>query len=360
MASLPPLVITTFGILPQLTSLTELFVDANKEVDLIVSPIFHEVWKITGKQLRSLRIQCRFENLDPIALPRSQVLTSLETFSLECTNCHYLGNSCGRTLHPEKRVPEIVSKFLFPFIIAHQSTLRYVSFQIDCMTFDVTALLHCLRGMPCLYSVSFLIPFAPIGRFPFAQGHRLLRAHQSHLRTFDLNFLHQEASTATELFPWFFGQAWCKVHLPNLRELRIGQAEFGQDFCDYLRLFSSSLVSLTIYDGTFMYDILQQLGLVLRDFALLRHLELDVYAFSPSALAVLAVNLPQLRSLKLTHYCIAFDEDKSKQNDTELYRLVRTTAYPLELNQYLILFANSSLRPCIHTRTFFPVGNLCH
>jgi len=268
--------------------------------------IFAELWKVFGDRLRSLYINSSIANLSTF-LTASLRLPSLEIFFLD-----------ARSADPHEVLPTTI--VLIPFLIAHQSSLRQISIRArHPHDLEISSILQCLQGMPCLYSIGISVPTSSI---PF-NGHDMLIAHQQSLTSFAL-YLPSYSYSPSSLSA-FFSQDWCYLRLPNLRDLTIQKTKPGpcKEFFDYIQLFASSLVTLTTFPGPrFSYKEAEKLSRKLADFRSLRHLTLGVRGLSPSTLACFAQALPGLSHLVLSYHYISVDGDEHPFEVRELPALV--------------------------------------
>jgi len=153
----------------------------------------------------------------------------------------------------------------------------------------------------------------------------MLMAHQKDLKAFALYF----PSSPFLNLSAFFCQDWCYIKLPNLRELTIQTPHMGlcKEFFDYIHLFASSLVTLTISGHRLSYQEAEQLSSKLADFRFLRHLTLGIRGLSPSILAIFARTVPWLSHLILRYNYISIDED---EHPFELHELPALVSWELQ------------------------------
>ena len=259
--------------------------------DTEASLIFPEILRIVGHRLRNLHIQ------SPFAMYLPPQLGSLESFSVDAVgHCH----------RPD--IHNIMLAKVPAFLLAHQSTIRNVSFSIDNPTLDISPILQCLREMSCLHTIGLSLSYGTISSassVDFQSGRGILEKHQQHLRSLSLGFVVDRVVGWT--VPVFFRHDWCLVKLPNLRDLTIHvpSVPFRRELGGYIRQFSSSLVSLKIMHVPFSAHVgnskLRSLCEMLGDFPCLEDLSLYLSNFNIEQLIVFASTLPHLRSL-LLHY----------------------------------------------------------
>ena len=303
-------------ILPKLTGVTELSI-IYKENDppsyaTMTSLIFAGAWKAFGDRLRSLSIHSSTANLGTL-LPTSLRLPSLEIFSVETS--------------VSTDTTEIVATTLIPFLVTHQSSLRQISIRINQYHLEVSSIFRCLQDMPCLHGISIQVGVPPnffsVGQVPF-NGYSMLMAHQQNLKSFALYFPYYPGLSSSLSHSAFFCQDWCHLKLPNLRDLTIEGAhtELCKEFFDYIHLFASSLVTLTISGYWISYKEARRLGRKLADFRSLGRLTLDIHTLSPSILAVFAQALPGLSHLVFRYHSISIVGDGPWARTYELSTLV--------------------------------------
>jgi len=333
------LIPTRLDILPTLTGVMKLSIIYWQEN---IDPshetiIFAELWKVFGDRLRSLYIHSSIANLSTF-LTTSFRLPSLENFSID-----------ARSADPHEVVPTTI--VLIPFLIAHQSSLRQISIRIRHPHYlEISSILQCLQGMPCLFSIGISVPTSSI---PF-NGHDMLIAHQQNLTSFALYFPSHSYSPSS--LSAFFSQDWCYLRLPNLKDLTIQTPKPGlcKEFFDYIQLFASSLVTLTIPGRRCSYKEAEKLSRKLADFRSLRHLNLGVRGLSPSTLACFAQALPRLSHLVLSYHYISVDGDEHPFEVRELPALV---SLELDYNIDSIITAVSFPEGCNLTQIYSHIGN---
>ena len=259
--------------------------------DMEASLIFPETLRIVGDRLRNLHIQ------SPFAMYLPPQLGSLESFSVDAVGpCH----------RPD--IHNVMIDKVPAFLLAHQSTIRDVSFSIDNPTLDITPILQCLRDMSCLHTIRLSLSYGTISSgtsVDFQGGREILAKHQQHLTSLSLGFVGDRVIGWA--VPVFFRQDWCSVKLPNLRDLtiRLPGVPFRRELGIYIRQFSTSLVSLKIMHVPFSAHIgngkFRSFCDILSAFPCLEDLSLYLSNFNIEQLIVFASTLPHLRSL-LLHY----------------------------------------------------------
>ena len=282
-------------VMPRLTRVTKLsFVyaklvsdDSEGPYDVEVSLMFPELLGIVGNRLRALHIQ------SPFALYLPPQLESLESFSLDACAPYHTSKIHGIML---EKIPA--------FLLAQRSTIRDVSLAIDNVTFDVSPILQCLQLMSCLHDISLELPYSTKA-IHFKEGRNILKTHQQHLRSLDFS-LTPGLSVKSSAVPPVVGQEWWSVELPNLRNLAIHMPGvlFRWNVGNYIRQFSSSLVSLTIRrHSNLLSDFFTQnketerFCKLLCNFPCLQDLSMSLSSFNTRDISIVAITLPRLCSL---------------------------------------------------------------
>ena len=276
--------------------------------------LIHHVWDHFKAQLRRVEIRCPIELATHLQLPSSSQLNSLQKFSFRSSSLEMdPSQSIGNPRHDE-----ILSRTVVPFLTflkGHQRTLIDVSFLPESTPFlepafvlDTSPILPCLQDMPPLEKIQMCFLFLSMEKTPF-NGLPVLRAHRDSLKSLTLYFKTVYPKIRD---PSFFCQDWCLVDLPHLTDLTLitPQMWFYPSFANYVRQFSTTLVSLTIPQNLeFSYPDVKEFCKTLVEFRSLRHLNLSIHGFSPSILAQFAEALSCLRSLRLDYKFICPFQD---------------------------------------------------
>jgi len=251
-------------------------------------------WPIFAANLTTLTIDVPLEEIHLVLLPHIS-LVRLEKFSAMLHVAH-------KTSQPNN----LLRKSLSPFLIAHSPTLR--SLKLDAQEkVDISSVLADLRHMPCLNTLNLSHRFLSLELTSLAGHHQFLETHRSQLQHLRLDYFEWG-------FPFFntpeefFNQEWCRVLFPELRSLslRLRVSYFTTPFEDaaitYIQQHIPTVESLHVY-LTFSYE---QVASILTgpkggeyQLTKLGTLDLRIWCFSPALLILLAVNAPQLQSLRL-------------------------------------------------------------
>ena len=258
--------------------------------------MFSEIVGFIGNRLHSLHIQSPFA-----AFLSSVRFECLHAFSIDAIGWHHTND-----------VHDIMVLEVPTFLLAHESTVRNVSFSIEKPTLQLSPILYCLQGMFGLTDISLSLPYATT-MAPF-EGQNEILTHQHNLKSLSLNVFSVapvNSSDPTE-FTFFFQGWWFPVNVPNLKKLaiRIPRSFFSKDLSTYLQRFSFSLVSLEFtLEPYCQHPEITDLCKMVADLASLQEFSLNVYQFSPQVLSVFARTLPDLRSLHLDYSYISQYKD---------------------------------------------------
>jgi hypothetical protein len=154
----------------------------------------------------------------------------------------------------------------------------------------------------------------------------LLHSCRRHLQVLSLSFgtyTEENALPSSSLF----GENWCYVDLPHVRDLRIDPPAmiFGPEFVEYIHRFAPSLISLSIEPNLKLrYCQAEQLSSIFHDFLSLRNLSICTRCLCPDILGLFARTLPLLQTLSLRYSYISPTTDQAGRsfNDSELSDLV--------------------------------------
>ena len=259
--------------------------------------IFPEILRIVGHRLRHLHIQ------SPFAIHLPPQLGSLESFSIDAVKPYH-----------RLEIHNVILDKVPAFLLAHHSTIRDVSFSIDDFTLDITPILQCLRDMSCLHTIGLSLCYDTFSSASSEssvdfQGEReILDKHRQHLRSLSISF----AEIGWTL-PVFFRQDWDwgPARFPKLRDLtiRIRGLLFRRELESYVRLFSSSLVSLKIKHAPFSAQVNNSTFCeMFGHLWCLEYLSLYLSSFNIEQLGIFAITLPHLCSLFIHYSCLPHQE----------------------------------------------------
>ncbi len=262
--------------------------------------MFSEILGFIGNRLQSLHIQSHFA-----AFLSNVRFECLSSFAVDALGWYHTND-----------VHDVMAMEVPSFLLAHESTIRNVSFSIDDPTLQVAPILYCLQSLFRLTDINLILPYATT-MAPF-EGQDVLLNRRHNLKSLTLGIVSDapvNPSSDTPVFRFFFRGWWFPVNASNLRKLaiRIPRSFFSQDLSTYIQPFAFSLVSLKFtLEPYSQYADITALCKMIAEFPALQEFSLNIFQFSPTTLAVFARSLPHLRSLHLDYSLISQYKDPRK------------------------------------------------
>ncbi|KAH9481283.1 hypothetical protein JR316_0005805 [Psilocybe cubensis] len=262
------------------------------------STYFSVGWATFGSNLKSLDLRIPLEYIENVLPANGAILTNLQNLSLQIIRESITTDAS--TVFLEK---------ILPFVNAHSSTLRSLSFDIA-EQMDLTPVLQQIDHIHTLQIFKLKSIFMNYDQTGISGLEQFLQKHRVHLTA-----LHLEIDAAfgldPVLHPSFFAQHCFHITLPALRDLYVRfyrfPVQYSIDLIPFALQFSTTLQSLAIIERSWEMDHIRLLLDGLTSNSPLRELKLKMIILEASIIEAFASCLPNLVTLGILFHDIGPD-----------------------------------------------------